>query len=298
MIEFGKERAFPTLLLIDDDLVSREVLATVLTMAGYTVHTAEDGTESLELLADGRVHPDAILMDAQMPGLSGTELIGALRRQVEAPVVAISGSQADERLTAAADGFLLKPFGNNELQPLLERLTLSEAEFEARQNARLEKRYESAFARLEQSAARIEAIRRTLDATEPSDALQQSRMPRSEVEIVNPTKLAQLRAMMPEGAVREIFVAVIDDMEKRITLLTRALAEQDYESIRRLGHAIKGGCGMVGATQAAHLGYLIEESVTKGNQRIDQLDNGNLWLSQLHDATESLRRILDVEFSA
>ena len=37
------QKALPLILLIDDDLVSREVIATVLTMLGYTVHTAEDG---------------------------------------------------------------------------------------------------------------------------------------------------------------------------------------------------------------------------------------------------------------
>jgi len=56
-------------LLIDDDLVSREVMATVLAMSGYTVHTAAGGEESLELLAGGECVPSAILMDAQMPGL-------------------------------------------------------------------------------------------------------------------------------------------------------------------------------------------------------------------------------------
>ena len=53
MLNFEARRKLPTLLLIDDDLVSREVTATVLTMNGYTVHTAVDGTAALEML-DGR----------------------------------------------------------------------------------------------------------------------------------------------------------------------------------------------------------------------------------------------------
>jgi CheY-like chemotaxis protein len=43
MFERTSQNALPLVLLIDDDLVSREVTATVLTMNGYTVHTAEDG---------------------------------------------------------------------------------------------------------------------------------------------------------------------------------------------------------------------------------------------------------------
>ena len=42
-------------LLIDDDLVSREVTATVLTMSGYTVHTAVSGAAALEMLAQRSV---------------------------------------------------------------------------------------------------------------------------------------------------------------------------------------------------------------------------------------------------
>jgi CheY-like chemotaxis protein len=43
MFNFAKEPHLPTLLIIDDDMVSREVMATLLTMSGYSVHTADDG---------------------------------------------------------------------------------------------------------------------------------------------------------------------------------------------------------------------------------------------------------------
>ena len=47
MLGIGKGRRLPTILLIDDDMVSREVVATVLTMSGYSVHTASSGGEAL-----------------------------------------------------------------------------------------------------------------------------------------------------------------------------------------------------------------------------------------------------------
>ena len=40
MLGIGASRDLPTVLIIDDDMVSREVMATVLTMTGYTIHTA------------------------------------------------------------------------------------------------------------------------------------------------------------------------------------------------------------------------------------------------------------------
>ena len=62
MFEFAARRELPVVLLIDDDLVSREVTATLLTMTGYSVHTAENGPASLKMLAGGDFKPGAILM--------------------------------------------------------------------------------------------------------------------------------------------------------------------------------------------------------------------------------------------
>ena len=52
MMDFVQQD-LPTVLLIDDDMVSREVLATILTMSGYSVHTAVDGSAALSLLGEG-----------------------------------------------------------------------------------------------------------------------------------------------------------------------------------------------------------------------------------------------------
>jgi CheY-like chemotaxis protein len=121
MFNLGKERELPTLLLIDDDLVSREVLATVLTMEGYTVHTAETGASALDQIDGKQCVPGLILMDAQMPGLSGAELIAELRRRSRAPLVAISGSNPPDEIRSAADAFLLKPFSASAVTQLLDR---------------------------------------------------------------------------------------------------------------------------------------------------------------------------------
>ena len=69
-----------------------------------------------------------------------------------------------------------------------------------------------------------------------------------------PETLAQLREMMPEAAVRQIYAAIVADLARRIAALETAIANRDAAEIRRIGHAIKGGCGMAGALQAARLG--------------------------------------------
>jgi CheY-like chemotaxis protein len=253
MLGLSSNRQLPKVLLIDDDMVSREVMATVLTMGGYEMHTAVDGAMALEMLARPAFVPEVILMDAQMPGLSGSRLIVELRARSRATVIAISGSGAPAEVTAAADGFLLKPFGAAELEKLLdERQAPAEPE---------------------------------LDPDEP---------------VVSAETLAQLRAMMPESAVRQIYAAIVTDLSKRIAALQAASANGNADEIRRIGHAIKGGCGMAGAVQAARLGARIEAlgAASAARRGGDDLDNSARLLSDLRNAADNLRRMLEAEFPA
>ena len=243
-------RKLPTILLIDDDLVSREVAATVLTMSGYPVHTAESGEASLALLDAGTVVPEVILVDEQMPGLSGAALIAELRSRIAATVIAISGSpppQAGEVL-AAADGFLLKPFDGPALQSLLDK-------------------------------------RQPKPAQEPSGD-----------PVISPQTLAQLRNLMPERAVREIYTAVAADLAQRIDALEAAIAAADHDEIARIGHTIKGGCAMAGVLQAARLGAQLEALPL--DPRSNHLDNSARLLADLRAAARNLERMLETALPA
>jgi CheY-like chemotaxis protein/HPt (histidine-containing phosphotransfer) domain-containing protein len=242
MLGIGTNQILPTVLIIDDDMVSREVMATVLTMSGYSIHTASQGEEALRLLDTGNCVPEVILMDAQMPGLKGAQLVQELRKRSKASIYAMSGGDVPEDLKATVDGHLSKPFGPQALQQLIEQ-----------------------------------------HHPEPVPALD------SDAPVVSAEVLAQLRGMMPEAAVREIYAAVVADLGKRSTAIQKALNAGDTDEIRRIGHSIKGGCGMAGAMQAAHLGSLLE---TRG----DHLDNVYAILQKLKTASRNLRRMLNIEF--
>jgi CheY-like chemotaxis protein len=110
----------PRVLLIDDDAISREVLSMLLEMHGFAVDAVEDGKGALAHLANGTARPEAILMDAQMPGLSGLNLVQALRDCSEARILAISGSEPGEAIRRATDGFILKPFQAEDVVAALE----------------------------------------------------------------------------------------------------------------------------------------------------------------------------------
>jgi len=113
-------RQLPSILLIDDDVISREVMPMMLEMHGFTVETAEDGDAALRLLQDSGKQPGVILMDTQMPGLSGVALVRALRADSRARIVAISASEPGEAIRQAVDGFLLKPVQPEDVIALLD----------------------------------------------------------------------------------------------------------------------------------------------------------------------------------
>jgi CheY-like chemotaxis protein len=246
-------------------MVSREVLATVLTMTGYTVHTAASGEASLELLDSGNCAPAVILLDAQMPGLSGITLITQLRAHSPARIIAISASKAPEEVIAAADGFLLKPFPADALQKLLEgQAPLAAAS----------------------PAAPISKIHSSeTPGLDPADP------------VVNSETLAQLREMMPETAVKQIYQAIVADLYKRLLLLDAAIAKGDDAEVRRIGHSIKGGCGMAGAQQAARIGALLQSGGLESATR-NQLDNSAALLEDLRIAARNLESMLEQEFPA
>jgi HPt (histidine-containing phosphotransfer) domain-containing protein len=96
--------------------------------------------------------------------------------------------------------------------------------------------------------------------------------------------------MMPETSVRQVYTTAVDDLSRRMPKLETAIERGDAKMVRNIGHAIKGGCGMVGAVDAARLGALLEAES-------DELDNGSAIAAQLRSTIESLKGILEKEFS-
>ena len=66
-------------LLVDDDAVSLELMAMLLAHEGHQVVRANDAGTALELLSDQSGRPDVLLVDLQMPGVSGGQLAEKVR---------------------------------------------------------------------------------------------------------------------------------------------------------------------------------------------------------------------------
>ena len=105
------------ILIADDDPQMLRALRITLTARGYQVVTASDGKAALD--AATRSHPDIVVIDLGMPGLSGIEVIEALRGWTQIPVLVVSGRSESwdkvEALDAGADDYVTKPFSADEL---------------------------------------------------------------------------------------------------------------------------------------------------------------------------------------
>ena len=104
LIVFVQEaRQMPVqVLVVDDDALSREVLALLLHGAGYAVETADSGDAALLHLQTAQVAPQAVLTDLQMPGTTGNELALRLRALCGPATVLLAMSASAPSLRAVS----------------------------------------------------------------------------------------------------------------------------------------------------------------------------------------------------
>jgi DNA-binding response OmpR family regulator len=104
-------------LVVDDDETIRAVVRRLIERAGGAVAEAETGEQGLRALYEGR--PDIVVLDIELPGLDGWQVLERIRQLTDLPVVMLS-ARADElekvrALRAGADDYVTKPFGPQEL---------------------------------------------------------------------------------------------------------------------------------------------------------------------------------------
>jgi len=112
-------------LVVDDNPVVRNLARYALESAGIGVRDAADGTEALSLLASGEVDVDCVVLDIMMPGLSGHDVLSALRdakagRPDARPAVLMLTCKTDDSdvsraFELGAGDYMTKPFDPDEL---------------------------------------------------------------------------------------------------------------------------------------------------------------------------------------
>jgi sigma-B regulation protein RsbU (phosphoserine phosphatase) len=115
------------ILIVDDDGMSRKILAQMLVSAGYECHESDNGGKALELVRAEQ--PSLLLLDFDMPGLNGAEVLKRLRADsdpavAQIPAIMLTGHGSEESevlcLQAGADDFVTKPINAAVLRARIE----------------------------------------------------------------------------------------------------------------------------------------------------------------------------------
>ncbi|MFN3430448.1 MAG: response regulator [Candidatus Sericytochromatia bacterium] len=113
-----------SILVVDDDPLNLQVAEVILKSAGHVVSVALDGAEAVARCIDQGQRYDLILMDLNMPVMSGLEATKLLRAHPEletTPIVFVTGSGDFERqaMEAGADRYFTKPYRRQQLLDFL-----------------------------------------------------------------------------------------------------------------------------------------------------------------------------------
>ncbi len=116
----------PHVLIVDDELNIRRVLAAMLAREGYEVTAAADGEQALAVLQKTHVH--VVVTDLLMPRMGGMELLGHLAAEFpDVPVIVITAhgtvDSAVQALKAGAFDYITKPFEQEELKKVIAKAT-------------------------------------------------------------------------------------------------------------------------------------------------------------------------------
>jgi CheY-like chemotaxis protein len=116
-----------TVLVCDNESILRRLVRATLGSGDVQVIEACDGDESLELAR--RHRPDLVILDVMMPGRTGLDVLGELRRDpdlADTRVIVLTAraqvADRDAALDAGADRFLAKPFSPSELAEVADEL--------------------------------------------------------------------------------------------------------------------------------------------------------------------------------
>jgi CheY-like chemotaxis protein len=219
-------------LLVDDDAVSLELMALLLAHEGHQVVRANDAGTALELLSsDQSGRPDVLLVDLQMPGISGGQLAEKVRAMGSPGplLLAMSASEVQRQQLLAFDGFLLKPLAVDDLRrALTPKKRGRKPGVRVAHPGRIEQRHPAGMA-------------------------------------LDMTVIKKLLAMMPKESLLELFSACLADTRSCIRDLQNYVQQGlgNDDRIRPLAHRIKGAASMVGAVRLAQLAASLEAGGSK-----------------------------------
>jgi PAS domain S-box-containing protein len=245
-------------LVAEDNVVNQRVALRQLSKLGYSADGVANGLEVLAALE--RIPYDVVLMDCQMPEMDGFEAAAEIRRREaglkHTTIVAMTANamygERDRCLAAGMDDYISKPVRPEAMSAIIERWTGTSTE---------------------PAASR--------DPIEPA--------------AVDPGVISNLRALQSRAEpnlLAELIDSFLDDSVQRINSMRGAAAAGDADSLARTVHALKGGCGAVGAIRMTALCDLLEDRGREGS-----FEGAAVLITAIEEEFDRVRRALQAEKS-
>jgi CheY-like chemotaxis protein/HPt (histidine-containing phosphotransfer) domain-containing protein len=266
---------FGEVLIVEDDRVNQQVIQSILAKTGLNLSIAGDGKEAIEKAIANRY--DLILMDIQMPELSGIEAAKILRRKgLAIPIIALTAnvmkSDIQECLAAGFNAHLPKPINRQKLFAMLQHYLSCGSD---------------------SAAGKIDTIKTQVDqlselvSNESSDEKPPSDTPQNETldDIIDWQEL-QGRDV-DNDTLMEIFSCFLADSIKRIEQLVPAINRSNAEEIKSLAHALKGSSATIAATRLAEAAGKLEFAGKEAN-----LENVETLFSDVEQEFEKVKFVL------
>lgn len=225
----------PSILIVDDNAINRDVAAEILKKAGCQVTSVKSGYDALNIVQKKKF--DIIFMDIQMPNMDGVETTAALRKQFKdlPPVIAMTAfaqeGDATKFVSEGLDDYLAKPIRSRSIvSKIHEWLGTGFEEIEA------------------------------------------ETISKDEVAIINMEVLDQLRKYGGDDIVRTSLVEFEIEASEQIQACFKAAAMEDYKEILNKLHTLKGNAGTLGVDRVAQAAKKLEGELR--NKEYSHLERG------------------------
>ena len=220
-------------LVAEDNPINQELARKILEKRGHTVVVASDGLEAVDAVERAKDSPfDLVLMDVQMPRLSGLEASRAIRKQEKGqgrrlPIVALTAhamkGDRERCLEAGMDDYLSKPVQAEQLLETVGRLAVK----------------------------KVKSARPTVDGGTRKVILDEA------------TLMRRVEGDLP--LLRQMVKAFRADAPGTLEKIRRAVAERDSEALRSRAHALKGSAATLAGPLAAAAALKLEILAKEGN---------------------------------
>jgi two-component system chemotaxis response regulator CheY len=117
-----RQHRLKNILVVDDSIMVRDLLKTVLSVGGYQVFEAATGEEALNIC--GLKHPDLIILDDNLPGINGISVAKELKNTMRIPFMVLTASNDEQQLreyiTLGATNYIIKPIKPENIIPAVQ----------------------------------------------------------------------------------------------------------------------------------------------------------------------------------